>query len=98
MEIAATNLLKEPGLVSKEQTVLHALLIDTAEGYVEHAEEAVRHGKLVLHAVSILHPDQLDATRPLVTAVEKSLEKARRCKAVVDRAVKEEVFVSPRLS
>ncbi|KAK1446634.1 hypothetical protein CCUS01_12267 [Colletotrichum cuscutae] len=91
VEKAAAALLLEPRLDSRKQTVLHSLLIDSPEGYVEHAEEALRHVDLVMLAVSILHPGMSDDAQPLITILEMSLEKARRCKAIVDRAVKEEV-------
>ncbi|KAK0381161.1 hypothetical protein CLIM01_01518 [Colletotrichum limetticola] len=48
--------------------------------------------------MSILHPGMSDDAQPLITILEVALEKARRCKAIVDRAVKEEVFVSTLLS
>ncbi|KAI3558993.1 hypothetical protein CABS03_11268 [Colletotrichum abscissum] len=45
--------------------------------------------------MSIIYPVIGDDAQPLITILEMSLEKARRCKAIVDRAVKEKVFVSP---
>ncbi|KXH38464.1 hypothetical protein CSIM01_05589 [Colletotrichum simmondsii] len=43
VEVAAAALLLESGLLSRERIVLHYLLADVPEGYVEHAEEALRH-------------------------------------------------------
>ncbi|KAI3548726.1 hypothetical protein CSPX01_02749 [Colletotrichum filicis] len=91
VEKAAAALLLEPRLDSRKQSVLHSLLIDSPEGYVEHAEEALRHANLVMLAMSILHSGMSDDAQPMITILEMSLEKARRCKAIVDRAVKEEV-------
>ncbi|KAK1513814.1 hypothetical protein CABS01_07220 [Colletotrichum abscissum] len=88
---AAAALLLESGLLSREQSLLHSLLTHVPEGYVEHAEEALRHANLAASTMSIIYPVIGDDAQPLITILEMSLEKARRCKAIVDRAVKEKV-------
>lgn len=93
MEKSAAALLLEPGLLSREQSVLHCLLTDVPEGYVEHAEEALRHANLAISTMSILDHGIWDDAEPLITLLEMSLEKARNFKTVIDRVVKERVLV-----